>query len=253
MPTEDLRAQMMPLGKGSTGALAAIGLMMVSSGSQASTSQPSLRALTSAVNQYLADHGDLCVGKFTWPRIVTPEDRLARTNDAVQLPVLERLGLVKSTHIATPATGKPASSTPTPADAAVIPVAQGSPPGPDAEKTESSKQYSLTEKGSRSYLQKKRITLGVHDQPVEHDADLCVARLTLEKVVKWSPPEQVHGRLETMVSYTYHVKAVDWMADPQAREVFPIVDRIIRNEGSLLMSVTARLQDGKWQPVLPGL
>ena len=43
------------------------------------------------------------------------------------------------------------------------------------------------------------------------------------------------------------------MADPQAREVFPVVDRIVRNDGNLLMSVTVRLQDGRWQPVLPTL
>jgi hypothetical protein len=31
------------------------------------------------------------------------------------------------------------------------------------------------------------------------------------------------------------------------------VDRIIRQEGNMLMSVNVRLQDGKWQPVLPVL
>jgi hypothetical protein len=194
--------------------------MSVSGLLQAGTAQPSRHALTSAVNQYLSDHGDLCVGKFTWPRVVTPEDRLARTNDAVQLPVLERLGLVESSEISA---------------------------------AESGKRYSLTEKGRRYYVQKKRITLGAHDMPAEHDADLCVASLSLDKVVKWSPPEQVHGHLVTVVQYTYHIKAADWMADPEVRQVFPVVDRIIRNEGNMLMTVNVRLQDGKWQPVLPAL
>ncbi len=220
-----------------------VALMSVSSLLQAGTLQPSQHALTSAVTHYLSDHGDLCVGKFTWPRVVTPEDREAKTNDAVQLPVLERLGLVESTAISAPVA---AGST---ADAA----AQGSQPGPAAAPAESAKRYSLTEKGRRYYLQKKRITLGAHDLPVEHDEDLCVARLTLDKVVKWSAPEQVHGHLETVVRYTYHIKAADWMADPQARQIFPVVDRIIRQEGNMLMSVNVRLQDGKWQPVLPVL
>jgi hypothetical protein len=87
---------------------------------------------------------------------------------------------------------------------------------------------------------------------VEHDRDLCVARLSLDKVVKWSAPEPVHGHPETVVRYTYHVKSADWMADPQARQVFPVVDRIIRNQDNMLMSVTVGLQDGKWVPVLPG-
>jgi hypothetical protein len=228
----------------------AVALMSVSGLLHAGTDQPSRHALTSAVNRYLSDHGDLCVGKFTWPRVVTPEDRLAKTNDAVQLPVLERLSLVESTEISAPAATPPASSTPAAAGAAANAVARGSQSGAAAE---SGRRYSLTEKGRRYYLQKKRITLGAHDRPVEHDEDLCVARLSLDKVVKWSPPEQVHGHLETVVRYTYHIKPADWMSDPQAREVFPVVDRIIRHEGNMLMSVNVRLQDGRWRPVLPTL
>jgi hypothetical protein len=204
-------------------------LMWTSGPLRAGTTQPSERELTRAVTHYLSDHGDLCVGKFTWPRVVTQEDQLARTNDAVQLPVLERLGLVQSTEISAP--GSQSEST--------------------AATAEKATRYSLTAKGRRHYLQKKRITLGAHDRPVEHDKDLCVARLSLDKVVKWSPLEEVRGHRETVVRYTYHVKSADWMADPQARQVFPVVDRIIRNQGNMLMSVTVGLQDGKWMPVLP--
>jgi len=193
----------------------ALGLIVMSDLSQASAAQPNQYELTRAVNRYLDDHGDLCVGKFTWPRVVTPQDQLAQTNDAVQLPVLERLGLVV----------------------------------PD----ESGERYSLTDKGRKYYLRKKRITVGAHDLPTLHEADLCVGRLSLDKVVKWSTPELTHGHVETVVRYTYHVKAVDWMDDPQARRVFPVVDRIIRHEGNMLMSVTVRLQHGQWQPVLPTL
>jgi hypothetical protein len=195
-------------------------LMLISGAAQAATDQPSERELTGAVTHYLSDHGDLCVGKFAWPRVVTQQDQAAHTNDAVQLPVLERLGLVESTGISAPP-------------------------------TETARSYSLTAKGRRYYLQKKRITLGAHDQPVEHDKDLCVARLSLDKVVKWSPPEPVHGHPETVVRYTYHVKSADWMADPQAREVFPVVDRIIRNQDNMLMTATVELRDGKWMSVLP--
>jgi hypothetical protein len=182
------------------------------------------------VTHYLSDHGDLCVGKFTWPRVVTQEDQQAHTNDAVQLPVLERLGLVESTEISAP----------------------GSEAGSTAAAAETVRRYSLTDKGRRYYLEKKHVTLNVHDQPVEHDKDLCVARLRLAKVVKWTAPEPVHGHPETVVRYTYHVKAADWMADPQARQVFPVADRIIRNQDNMLMSVSVKLQDGQWLPVLPG-
>ncbi len=57
--------------------------------------------------------------------------------------------------------------------------------------------------------------------------------------------------METVVRYTYHIKAADWMSDPEAQKVFPIVDRIIRGDGSMMMSATVALQDGKWVPVMP--
>jgi len=201
----------------------AIGSMLWSGPSQAETDRPSQIELTHAVAQYLSDHGDLCVGKFAWPRVVTAQDRVAKTNDAVQLPVLERLGLVESTDIASPG-GEPDQTV---------------------------KSYSLTEKGRQYYVQKRHVTLGAHDTPAVHDADLCVAHLALDRVVKWSPPEEVRGHLETVVRYTYHIKAVDWMDDPQARQVFPVVDRIIRHQDNMLMTVTVQLQDGQWRPVLP--
>jgi hypothetical protein len=62
----------------------------------------------------------------------------------------------------------------------------------------------------------------------------------------------MNGHLEAMAWYTYHIKSADWMTDPEARKVFPVVDRIIRGQGDLLMSVALRLQHGKWVAVLPG-
>jgi len=188
---------------------------------QGAGTDPSKSAVTRAVQQYLGEHGDLCVGKFKWPRLVTAEDRQGHSNDAVQLPVLERLGLVESVEI----------------------------PAAPAEPTRS---YSLTAKGRQYYLEKKRTTLGVHGQPVENTADFCVAHLTLDKVTKWTAPDQVHGQTETLVKYTYKIKAADWMTDSEARKVFPVVDRIIRGAGILEMTATLHQQDGKWVPVLPG-
>jgi hypothetical protein len=87
---------------------------------------------------------------------------------------------------------------------------------------------------------------------VEHDRDLCVATISLDRVIRWTPPEESHGHLETLVRYTYHIKPADWMTNPEARQVFPVVDRLIRGEGRTLMSVSVQFDDGKWLPVLPG-
>src|ERR1700753_1009765 len=104
----------------------------------ASATDPRPKDLTRAVKVFLADHGDLCMDKYTWPRDITDGDAYTDPNDAVQLPVLERLGVVQSTSIG------------------------------------ATKRYTLTDKGQKYYLKKKHTTLGPHDTPTEHDADFCV-------------------------------------------------------------------------------
>lgn len=214
---------------------AALGAAGMAAVSQANTTNPDQKQLTQAVKAFLADHGDLCMAKYSWPRDVTAADRQANSNDAVQLPVLERLGLVESTVIPVPAAAGAADAS-----------------APTAVAVEAARRYALTAKGRQYYLQKKHTTLNVRGQAVEHDADFCVAQLSLDKVVKWTPPEPAHGQSQTLVRYTYHIKAADWMADPDARKVFPVADRIIHGQGTLLMTATVQLQDGKWVPVLPG-
>lgn len=189
-------------------------------------SAPSEKDLAPAVKAFLADHGDLCLAWYTWPRELTAEQQHSGLNEAVQLPVLERLGLVKSTE---------------------VPALQ-----PGATSAGLSRRYSLTAKGQRYYLEKKRTTLGVHGETQAHDGDFCVAQLSLDKVVKWTPPEQLHGHLETLVKYTYRIKSADWISDEEARKVFPMVDRIVRGAGKLEMTATVQQQDGKWVPVMPG-
>jgi hypothetical protein len=221
---------------------AAAAAVCVAAVSQAATTDPSQQQLTEAVKAFLVDHGDLCMAKYNWPRDVTPGDENTDPNDAVQLPVLERLGVVKSVEI--PAPKEETSTTATGAQSS-------SPLAPRAAPAEPTKRYLLTEKGQQYYLKKKHTIIGPHDQVTEHNADFCVAHLTLDKVIKWSLPEPVHNQLETVVRYTYHVKAADWMSEPDAQKVFPIADRIIRGDGVMLMSATVALQDGKWVPVLP--
>jgi hypothetical protein len=42
------------------------------------------------------------------------------------------------------------------------------------------------------------------------------------------------------------------VADPEARRIFPVVDKIIRGAGAMEMNATLQLYDGRWVPVLPG-
>jgi hypothetical protein len=55
--------------------------------------------LEAALRAFLEDHGELCLGKTSWPVVVSAEDATAGTSDARQMPVLERLGLVQATPL----------------------------------------------------------------------------------------------------------------------------------------------------------
>src|ERR1700754_3487111 len=48
---------------------------------------------TAAINGYLAQHGHMCLAKYDWPIYVTADDRANSSRDAIQMPVLEKLGL----------------------------------------------------------------------------------------------------------------------------------------------------------------
>src|SRR4051794_34484961 len=54
---------------------------------------PSRDNFTAALDDYLAQRGHLCVGKYDWPIVVADTDRQARSLDAQQMPFLEKLGL----------------------------------------------------------------------------------------------------------------------------------------------------------------
>ena len=161
---------------------------------------PGQKSLKPAVRKYLEEKGNFCLGKFEWPIAVSDEDRKTGTSNALQMPVLEKLGLV----VASDSAGDP-----------------------------SIRNYSLTEEGQKYYLTKQTITVNSAGQRIRHPGDLCPAKLELDKVVAWDPPSVVDGKTQTTVKYTYRIaKAADWTQDPEVRKVFPMIARIIDNAGS---------------------
>ncbi len=100
----------------------------------ANTIAPSQAKLASALEKYLAQQGNLCLGKFDWPIDVSQIDFETGTRDAVQMPVLEKLGLVTST------------------DTSVVRRQE------DEQKTVPAKRYDLTEIGKKFYLSREATT-----------------------------------------------------------------------------------------------
>jgi hypothetical protein len=181
---------------------------------------PSQKNLKPAVRKYLHEKGNFCLGKLEWPIAVTDGDRKARTSDAVQMPVLEKLGVV------------------TVADAASDPTI---------------KEYSLTETGRKYYLLKPTTTVNLEGQKIKHPGDLCPAKLQLDKVVSWLPPTVVDGQTQTTVTYTYTVAdAAEWTRDAQARKVFPMMTRILDNPGSQQLVQLFAWSGHGWVALTPG-
>ena len=152
-----------------------------------------------ALNAYLAKQGDVCLGKVDWPIDVGQHDFQQNARDAIQMPVLEKLGLVTSK-----VTEKES-----------VPV----------------KRYALTKVGLQSYLAPRK--------------DLCAATITLDQVVRWEEGPQSPLRQGT-IYYTYHVSPASWMRSTDAQKVFPMVDKVIKGEGTLQLAQQLQLTREGW-------
>jgi hypothetical protein len=164
---------------------------------------PTRAAFESGLQAYLAQRGDLCVGRPRWPIDVPPD--ASGTNDAIQLPVLEQLGLVTSTVIDMRVDG---AATPFKA-----------------------RRYRLTSAGHRLYLDRDtRLPASPDDARAPQRADLCFAKVTLDKVTHWEI--QKEGSATTaLVSYSYHAEAPAPVRDPRLGHVFPAVARLLAGDG----------------------
>src|SRR5262249_36825253 len=142
---------------------------------------------TDGVRAYLQKRGDLCIARTAWPVDVTEADRAQRTRDALQMPVMEKLGLVQSSPATVRVDGE--------GGPALVPATR----------------YRLTDRGRRFYLARPpRLPAA----PGDPGGDFCVAKISLVKVTGWElSPNDAHPA-SAAVSYTYEVDAPGWMRDP---------------------------------------
>lgn len=152
---------------------------------------------TKAVTAYLATQGDLCLAKTDWPIDVSQREVDTGARNALQMPVLERLGLVRSA----PAT------------------AQGK--DEDTITTVAVRRYTLTDAGRAYYRPHGRAGR----------SDFCAAHLSLDQVVAWDTPRTGASDRQALVTYTYRVDPAPWTRDPEVAKVFPMVARIVHGAG----------------------
>lgn len=174
---------------------------------------PNQKILGTALVQHLAQSGQLCVGKYTWPIRITPQDVENRQRDAVQLPVMAQAGLVEAT----------------PADDGAV-------------------SYRLSAAGRRWYW--PRLVTPRDGAPGKLAVqDFCAGTLKLDRLVRWTPPVLVGQHYETLATYTYTMNAAEWTADPRLLDVFPVVDQIVKGQRSAELAQRLRFVDGAWVAV----
>lgn len=180
--------------------------------------------LTQAMNDYLARRGELCLAKNSWPVVVTEAESHAGSRNALQMPVLERLGLVEGADASVEQTGE---------DGAITRA--------------HARRYQLTAEGRKYYLARPARKTPTGDRFTEASHDFCAARLSLDKVVGWEPSNTPGARNEAVVTYTYKVEPAPWTADRALRAVFPMVDTVIRGAGIMQLRETVVLGARGWE------
>ena len=176
-----------------------------------------------AMEGYFEKRGDLCLAKSDWPVDVAIEEGRSGSRNALQMPALERVGLVESSRALVERRAEDGSTS-------VVKVTR----------------YRLTAIGNRYYLARAPHKYASANRYATVDHDLCAARLSLDKIVGWESPA-ANGPREAVVTYTYKVVPAPWTADVGVRQVFPVVDNIIRGAGVLQLKETLVLSDAGWE------
>ena len=187
--------------------------------------EPSAEVFTAAMNSYLAQRGDLCLGKNVWPIDVTQHEVDVGARNALQMPVLEKLGLVAST------------------------VAQITVDDEGTRHDMKVRRFALTDTGHKYYLARGpgHATAKVATAP---KGDFCAAKLSLDHVVGWELHQASKGlQRQAVVTYTYRIDAAPWAQDAQVQRVFPVVSSVLRGAGVAQLQETFTLTDAGWVAV----
>ncbi len=189
----------------------------------------------SAVQHYLADHGDFCLNEMDWPVDISDLDERARSRAALQMPVLEGLGLVASgAATAMRVEGRDADdeSRPEPRPVAV-------------------RRYVLTPVGEAAMRERQIVVSAADGERVVRRRDLCVAHLVLDQVVEWRMLPSTPGQdvPEFVATYTYVTTALaPWTAAPEFRQVFPMAALVLDGSHAMQLKQRFRQVDGAWVP-----
>jgi len=196
-------------------------LLLVSCASKKDANE---KNFSEALNSYLAQKGQLCLGiPSPWPVDLNEAARRSGVGTAAEMAALEKVGLVRS-HEAETEYMPPLSSRPV--------------------KTKVLR-YELTDNGKTFYREKDRLGLAGNKQV---QGDLCYGQQALDKIVNWQGPTAVGDSKEATVFYTYRIENLaDWATNPNIQRVFPGIVSTIDGAAKTQMNHALTLTNQGWQ------
>ena len=196
-------------------------LLLVSCASKKDANE---KNFSEALNSYLAQKGQICLGiPSAWPVDLNESERRSGMGRAAEMAALEKAGLVRSYETETEYT-PPLSSRPV--RTKVL-------------------RYELTDNGKTFYREKDRSGLAGNK---EIQGDLCYGQQALDKIAKWEGPTAVGDSREASVFYTYKIdNLAEWAKNPDIQRVFPGVASTMSGAGNTQMNQALILTNQGWQ------
>ena len=182
--------------------------------------------VSKAMQTYLARRGDLCLAKSSWPIDVIASETGTGSRNGVQMPVLEKLGLVSASD----AVGERKDDD---GNVTHVPV----------------RRYQLTDEGKKYYLARAPHKREVDDRYAAVANDFCAAKLSLDHVVGWEPVKHAGATTidEAVVTYTYQVAPAPWARDADVGRVFPMLDTVLKGAGVMQLKEAFVLTSTGWE------
>jgi hypothetical protein len=180
------------------------------------------------ISRFLAKNGALCLGAKRWPVDIPESTALASSKPGTvgnELAALKTLGLL---------------------DAEITQAAVEGSGGKPVRVV----RYTLTEKAVPFFRQQEVKDFTVNGMQTFKGGEFCVAKVVLDKVVKWDAPMKLGDYEETSVTYTYKVSDVaDWERRPEFAAAYPKVVKFIGDSGKMELTAKLKKTSEGWETI----
>lgn len=182
-----------------------------------------------AISSHMAKDDALCLSARKWPADI-PETALLAPSKPVgsavsELEALKKLGLVDSSVMQANAEGT--------RNAARRVV-----------------RYTPTETAAPYFRQHEMKEFTVNGMQPVKGGKFCVAKVAVDKVVKWDAPMKLGEYEEVKVNYTYKISGLaDWAKRPEFAAAYPKVVSFIESAGKTELTETLKKTNEGWEVI----